>query len=289
MYRNSYAYSTPYLNARRRHPIKPGRYVATCEANSGSRGRHANPWWSRMREGTWVNNGDLRGGAKMGIGYCAAPRSDAAQPSRDGRQGCDDCTPTSPTADPRFSTVLKYIYDEIQANTRSRDVRDIRRLNDARTNPAARFAAALEARKRWFNLVCDKCAWDHKEHLKRMWNLVMDDEKFTNVPGTPWRVYYDIWSNIHYGYVGRVAGFSAWELVFAQNLASKSTGKRLSPLQKKADELKIKIGFGLFDRYPSTPDGRGLGALTQARIQEAIVASLPRLAAFGRVSVRPRR
>jgi hypothetical protein len=287
VYRSGYAYSTPYFNARSMHAIGAGRYVATCEANSGSRGRYSNPWWTRLNEGTWVNNGELRGEAKMGIGDCAAPPSDAVAP------GCDDCTPPNPAMDPRFSAVLKYIYDEIQTNTRSKAVRRIHALNRASAigivSPAAGAATAAAARKAWADLVCDKCAWDHKEHLKHMWNRVMDEEKFTNVPGTPWRVLFDIWSNIHYGYVGRAAGFSAGELIWWQNLNAKKTGRKLSPLQKKADELKINIGFGLYDRYPAQPDGRGLQALTQARIQEAVVASLPRLAAFGRVSVRPRR
>lgn len=75
--RDSYAHSTPYFNARSRHPLRAGTYIATCEANSGARGRFSNPWWSRLREGTWVNNGDLRGGAKMGLGVCKAPPSDA--------------------------------------------------------------------------------------------------------------------------------------------------------------------------------------------------------------------
>jgi hypothetical protein len=94
VYRNTYAYSTPYLNARSRHALRPATYVVTCEANSGSRGRHSNPWWSRLREGTWVNNGDLRGGAEMGIGNCSAPPNDG-QP-RGGRVGCDDCKPPAP-------------------------------------------------------------------------------------------------------------------------------------------------------------------------------------------------
>jgi hypothetical protein len=95
VYRNTRAYSTPYLNARSSHEVKPGIYVATCEANSGSRDGNSNPWWSRMREGTWVNNGYLKGGAKMGIGDCASPPNDA-QPSLGGRRGCDDCVSPPP-------------------------------------------------------------------------------------------------------------------------------------------------------------------------------------------------
>lgn len=89
VYRSTYAYSTPYLNAARRLPLRRAVYAATCEAYSSSAGRYGNRWWSRLRGGTWVNNGDLRGKVKMGIGDCAAPGNDG-QP-RGGRQGCDDC------------------------------------------------------------------------------------------------------------------------------------------------------------------------------------------------------
>lgn len=96
VYHSTHAYSTPYLNARSRHPLTPATYVAICEANSGSRGPYSNPWWTRLRNGTWVNNGDLRGGAKMGIGDCPAPANDGASQPRGGRQGCDDCSVPAP-------------------------------------------------------------------------------------------------------------------------------------------------------------------------------------------------
>jgi len=39
VYRSTYAYSTPYRNARRRYPLRPTTYIATCEAYSSSAGR----------------------------------------------------------------------------------------------------------------------------------------------------------------------------------------------------------------------------------------------------------
>jgi hypothetical protein len=76
VYRAAFAYSTPYLNARSRHAVRPASYVATCEAYS-SAGRSGTRWWSRMHEGTWVNNADLHGGARMGLPSCVAPGNDA--------------------------------------------------------------------------------------------------------------------------------------------------------------------------------------------------------------------
>lgn len=77
VYLNTYAYSTPYRNARHRYPLRPTTYIATCEAYSSSAGRFGNRWWTRLRSGVWVNNGDLNGGVKMNIGNCRAPRNDA--------------------------------------------------------------------------------------------------------------------------------------------------------------------------------------------------------------------
>jgi hypothetical protein len=95
VYRSTRAYSTPYLDALKSRPLAATSYVAICEANSGSRGRTGNPWWSRLADGYWVNNGDLKGPARMGIGTCAPPPNDA-QPSRGGRKGCDDCNVPPP-------------------------------------------------------------------------------------------------------------------------------------------------------------------------------------------------
>lgn len=97
VYRSTRAYSTPYLNALKSKRLPAAIYPATCEANSGSRGRYSNPWWSRLRDGYWVNNGDLKGPAKMGIGDCkAVPPNDMVRTPRGGRQGCDDCKPPAP-------------------------------------------------------------------------------------------------------------------------------------------------------------------------------------------------
>jgi len=96
VYRTTRAYSTPYLNALKSRSLRATKYVATCEANSGSRGRHSNPWWTRLADGYWVNNGDLRGRAKMGIGDCAAPSNDNHIARNPRGHGCD-CDPPTPS------------------------------------------------------------------------------------------------------------------------------------------------------------------------------------------------
>ena len=76
--------------------------------------------------------------------------------------------------------------------------------------------------------------WDHKPQLQRMFQLddphqcawrpsaAFDrrcDFHFPIEGDGEHEYYYDIWSNIHYGYVGRAAGFSALELQLGHRLA----------------------------------------------------------------------
>jgi len=86
VYATTRAYSTPYLTARSSHVVRPGNYLVTCEAKVTTTpppGRYGNPWWSRTREGTWINNGDLKGGVKMMVGDCVAPPNDGGRPRGD--------------------------------------------------------------------------------------------------------------------------------------------------------------------------------------------------------------
>lgn len=65
--------------------------------------------------------------------------------------------------------------------------------------------------------------WDHKKHIRKYYGDFTHDSK------TKLLYNYDIWSNIHYGFVGTAACFTAWELTTGAavaNLAS-SWGKSL--------------------------------------------------------------
>ena len=110
VYRKTRAYSTPYLNALKSKPLPAAIYPATCEANSGSRGRYSNPWWSRLRDGYWINNGDLNGRAKTGIGDCAAvPPNDAVR--RPARHSKEYTTAMALGFGPRPRGAAQHIFD----------------------------------------------------------------------------------------------------------------------------------------------------------------------------------
>lgn len=54
--------------------------------------------------------------------------------------------------------------------------------------------------------------WDHKPRLNPIWGA------FNRLGNQPYYLYYDIWSNMHYGYVGKQLGFTKKELLDGSGL-----------------------------------------------------------------------
>ena len=93
----------------------------------------------------------------------------------------------------------------------------------ARLGPAPDFMGLAAGHKSaayawWAERVAPGRWWDHK------WRIVKMIQE-SGQPFRPWHkygqydYYYDIWSNIHYGYVGVAVGFSAAELINGAGLA----------------------------------------------------------------------
>ncbi|WP_395298434.1 polymorphic toxin type 44 domain-containing protein [Kitasatospora hibisci] len=111
----------------------------------------------------------------------------------------------------------------------------------------------------WGAQVCPHCDWDHKDILDEMFNMKAKDNYWFEVPGTKKRLMYDIWSNIHYGYVGRAAGISGKTLVDgASKLESWLVGR-----DDKSDHITMQLGVDLYDRYGDN--------LTQGQLHNAIL------------------
>jgi hypothetical protein len=122
-------------------------------------------------------------------------------------------------------------------------------------------SAALIA---WGMKVRQNGDWDHKPKIAARFH--------PRVPGglQHWHLYgstlyfYDVWSNIHYGYVGRAAGFSDATLLDGAgveqlgsdlarlNLPSRSAGvDGLRAFDDKHDRAAIEIGIALYKRRPA--------------------------------------
>lgn len=94
--------------------------------------------------------------------------------------------------------------------------------------------------------------WDHKPILLRDLQLGRGDYHFPLLGDTEHEYFYDIWSNIHYGYVGRAAGFFGFEL---------QAGHRVSGIAGSTDAIDIEtvqIGIDLWDRYDSKLTKEGI-------------------------------
>ncbi len=112
-------------------------------------------------------------------------------------------------------------------------------------------AGALERKTpyaQWRALVDNNALWDHKEEITEKYG----DGYSAYRKGYRYR--FDIWSNIHYGYVGRAAGFTPLELLAGAGWAHiRANG--LKPelwrtfFDDPYDQAAIKLGMALYDEY----------------------------------------
>lgn len=164
--------------------------------------------------------------------------------------GLDEITP-----------IAAYIAQEMKTNANGATVQRLRRLND---DSAAACQEALadepiwkrvpgkvacqteewanhvEALRLWTSKVQGGADWDHKRKIARRFHPRVAGPE----PSQVWHLYgltlyfYDVWSNIHYGYVGRAAGFSAETLL---------TGASLEQLRQNLSDFRLPT------RQPDTP------------------------------------
>jgi hypothetical protein len=145
--------------------------------------------------------------------------------------------PTKPTVNYwRSRLLVPHMYQEMITNAKSPEVAELKEMTSGerarQTFPmsgepgegAARGGMVLSdyylAGKKWAELVASGHRWDHKPIIYRMLSLRRPDPKTGDsgdmhfpIEGDPdHEYYYDIWSNIHFGYVGRAAGFTGWIL-----------------------------------------------------------------------------
>lgn len=154
----------------------------------------------------------------------------------------------------RFDTTLPYMYRELIVNAQSKDVESIKN--------ALLNGKTLLARTLWFSLVRSGAKWDHKPKLEKKLDLeTPPDYYFPIRDDTEHEWYYDIWLNIHYGFVGRAAGFSAQTLQDYAASGLPGAGKN-----DDGDVLSVQIGIDLWDEYQLT--------LTQDQLHDAIVSHL---------------
>lgn len=158
------------------------------------------------------------------------------------------------------------------------------------TSPQAIGAAnAAAAMALWTERVGQGRKWDHKVPLAEMYNGVVYHKQ------GDYDYFYDIWSNIHYGYVGRAGGLSESVLLDgagAEQIVSDTLRKAGEVLQKPKEERKlpgpnrsadidglrawddapdrtsISIGIKLFRQHPN-------GGITAKMVMSEVLAVVP--------------
>ena len=161
---------------------------------------------------------------------------------------------------PSSNEVIRFISREMILNIDSTVVKLIKILLSERDydgtakNVSQKSIDFFIACDKWKSMVQYDAPWDHKSDIL---------EKFgprSLLLGK--MLQYDIWSNIHYGYVGRVCGFSEYVLLSGAGFAqAKKTGPMdgwvsrvfevglFRSFDDPRDQQVIEVGFEIFDNF----------------------------------------
>jgi hypothetical protein len=248
--------------------------------------------WTKADNGRWgwVNAVYAKGGGNDG-GFRHVPVCSAVQRQAFGVPPTTAAEP-GPTPRPRqrtretggcarpsvrqscFGKTVRYIRWEMVKNSRTDVVKRMRALNDPCIGEFCdgNKVAALAF---WRDKVKPGGPWDHKPKLQRMWKMRCGGERCSNlddlymdVPGTGLRIHYEVFSNLHYGYVGRAAGFPRFIVQGGHNLPG-------SGRHSKADDAYVDMGMDLYEKYKPS-------SLSSPRAKAMIVRNLGRIRRVGR-------
>ena len=167
-------------------------------------------------------------------------------------------------ADQSLNLAINYIHKEMIENIKGDEVRtmrdNLRLLQWDNLIPGKLTIDILQAYYQWYTLVKDEAAWDYKEKIRSMYGEWLCDKPSKKMYN------FDIWGNMHYGYIGLAIGFPEWDLLagagFAQVIAKtvpKGYWKRrfdeigdadfLAAFDDAKDQTAIQVGFTLWKQY----------------------------------------
>lgn len=162
---------------------------------------------------------------------------------------------------------VSFIHQKMIENERGPDVAYIReKLKRTWVDalvPAKQETDNILALHRWYALVKNRAPWDYKQDILTHFGRWMDD------PKKPIRYGYDIWANLHYGYIGLACGFSRWVLLQGAGYAQLRAGTSpdgywerrfdtlgdadvLAAFDDPKDQEAIKAGFSLWEEFGNT-------------------------------------
>jgi hypothetical protein len=162
------------------------------------------------------------------------------------------------------NSVIAYIHGEMKKNVKSGEAIAIRDWLDVSfwdvVVPIKMGANTARANKKWYDMVKTGGPWDHKKHIRSTYGEWTHDALSKRL------FRFDIWSNLHYGYVGASCGFGEDWLLAGVGVAQVPGGAvpagvanrvqdPTSPLDwakaldDPADQWAISLGYGLWGSY----------------------------------------
>lgn len=90
--------------------------------------------------------------------------------------------------------------------------------------------------------------WDHKWQLSALFPSMGLSRRYYHMYNNT-EIYYDMWSNIHFGVIGRYCKFSEITLLLGADAAQKLSNSSFSEGDTECDKNSIKIGFSIYDEY----------------------------------------
>lgn len=137
-------------------------------------------------------------------------------------------------------------------------------IDDPEWSAASGSWADIQALLQFRNMVKGGAPWDYKKAVRNEYGKWSADPKRGVV------YYFDIWGNIHFGYIGTAIGFAESRLLEGAGVAhaiennSASFTQIVSALIKgdarkfddPSDQVAIRIGIGLWKRYGAGVTGK---------------------------------
>lgn len=149
-----------------------------------------------------------------------------------------------------YEKAVTGIFNEMKLRQQDKDVENMQRSN------------LIIKNKMMFLLARSNAKWDHKPVLKKHISSYFH-KKLTNANGKPTTVFgtmipgdnkylydHDIWSNIHYGYAGKLSDVYDWNLDIAGRANDVWNGHFSNVIgDKNTDANAVRLGMHLFDKY----------------------------------------
>lgn len=162
-----------------------------------------------------------------------------------------------------YENISAGIYNEMKLREKDEDTENLK------------TSSAIFSIGKFMLLVRSGGKWDHKPTIRKYApSFYHKTEKSsvnpekpatvfgTYLPGDKKYIYdYDIWSNIHYGYAGRMSGFQEVILDLGAKIHDAAKGHSISDTfsDRNKDANAVQLGIKLYDKYGANLKKRNFG------------------------------